>query len=226
MKNTLFTRTFIILFSIACSSCNAQVKTNDPQSTDIKPKLIKNHFIPDLAEEFMFVQSGLQDRLGNMWFVQQATEFMFMMALPEAKDFNLYLIPQNTINSSTGKRSPYVFQTGDNFVWSIMQDKSGKIWFGTSKGIYIHDPTKDYDKDEPLFRYFLDNDSLINNNNLKLMDISAMLQDRYGNIWLSSAWSKGEGIVVFDGKSLNNFTPDSINSFRSIIEKTMEICYF
>lgn len=271
MRHPFFTGTFLLFITITCNSCNGQVKTNDTQIANDHPKLIKNHFIPDLAEEFMFVQSGLQDRLGNMWFgtagngiyVYDGTSFVnfthksfinfslkedlnhndILSCLedksgniwfgtrrglirykpgegkPEAKDFNLYLIPQNTINSSTGKRSPYVFQTGDNFVWSIMQDKSGKIWFGTSKGIYIHDPTKDFDKDEPLFRYFLDNDSLINNNNLKLMDISAMLQDRDGNIWLSSAWTKGEGIVVYNGKSLTNFTPDSINSFRSIIEK-------
>jgi len=250
------------------------VKTDavkDKSITGGQTKIIKNNFLPELAEEFKFVQCCLQDKKGNMWFGtagngiyvydmksfvnfthQSFINFSLKNDLnhndilccmedktgniwlgtrrglilykptqdkPAGKDFALFLIPANTISNSSRNRLPYTLQPGDNFVWSIMQDKSGKIWFGTSRGIYTHDPSMDNDKDGPLFRRFFDSNSLINAKNLRLIDISVMLQDKNGNIWFASAWNKGEGIVRYDGKSLVNFTPDSTYSFRSIIEK-------
>jgi len=274
LTQQLLNWTIILTLIFAFTFCNEQVKTGTPKDKQIvggQSKIIKNNFLPDLVEEFKFVQCGLQDKKGNMWFgtagngiyVFDGNSFLnfthksfvnfslkedlnhndilccmedknsniwfgtrrgLIRYKPskdraESKDFTLFLIPQNTISGSTRTRLPYTFQSGDNFVWSILQDKSGKIWFGTSKGIYIHDPSADYDQDGPLFRRFFDSNSLINNNNLQLIDISVMLQDKNGNIWLSSAWHKGEGAVRYDGKSLVNFDTDSTYSFRSIIER-------
>ncbi len=264
----------LLVFICACDAQSTPRSKNSPKGKEaIKngaPKIVKNHFIPGLSEDFFFVQCGLQDKKGNMWFgtagngiyVYNGNSFVnfthksfinFFLkndlnhndilccledktgniwfgtrrgvirytpskGQAEVKDFTLFLIPENIISKPTQTRLPYTFKTGDNFVWSIMQDKTGKIWFGTSKGIYTHNPSTDNDNAGPFFTRFLDDDSLINNKQLQLIDISVILQDRKGNIWFASAWSKGEGIVRYDGKSLVRFTPDNINSFRSIIE--------
>ena len=50
-------------------------------------------------------------------------------------------------------------------------------------------------------------------------DISTMHQDRHGAYWFASAWNKGEGIIRYDGTSLIRFMPDSLRSFRAIIER-------
>jgi len=256
---------------VAFISCNGQTNTSvESAPTDGQPKIIKNHFL-QFPDEYFFVQCGLQDRKGNMWFgtagngiyVYDGKSFLnfthksfvnFKLKedlnhndilccledkngniwfgtrrglirykptkeIPGGKDFSLYLIPENTINDSSHTRLPYTMQTGENFVWSIMQDKSGKIWFGTSIGVYIHDPLTDNDNDSPLFHRFIDDKSLINKNHFQLTNISMMLQDRFHNIWFVSAWAKADGIVRYDGKTLINFTPDNNFSFRSIIER-------
>jgi ligand-binding sensor domain-containing protein len=166
----------------------------------------------------------MEDKTGHIWFGTRRGLIQYKPsgAKPEGKDFILYLIPENTISGSTRTRLPYTLQSGDNFVWSIMQDKSGKIWFGTSRGVYVHNPYTDIDNAGPLFKRFFDCHSLTNNQHLQLVNVTSMLEDRNGNIWFVSPYwtaNKGEGIVRYDGKSLVNFTPDSTYSFRSIIER-------
>lgn len=166
----------------------------------------------------------MEDKTGHIWFGTRRGLIQYKPsgAKPEGKDFILYLIPENTISGSTRTRLPYTLQSGDNFVWSIMQDKSGKIWFGTSRGVYVHNPYTDIDNAGPLFKRFFDCDSLTNNQHLQLVNVRSMLEDRNGNIWFVSPYwtaNKCEGFVRYDGKSLVNFTPDSTYSFRSIIER-------
>jgi ligand-binding sensor domain-containing protein len=248
MKKILFFLSLLVIAEIHHSSAQ---------------KVVKNHFITEYPDEFFFVQCGLQDKSGNMWFGSAGDgiyyfdgksfiNFTRMDGLchndilccmedksgiiwfgtrnglirykptgkqPEKNNFTSFLISENTISNSTHKKIPYTYAAADNFVWSMMQDKSGQIWFGTNKGVYIYNPLIRMSVDTPAFTHFLDNDKLINNNNLHLKEVSSMLDDKNGNIWFVSAWSNGEGICRYDGKSLTNFKPDSINSFRSTIER-------
>lgn len=236
------------------TACNAQNKTYS--------KVIKNHFITQYPDEFFFVQCGLQDKIGNMWFgsagdgiyrydgksfinftskdglchndilccmEDKAGNIWFGTrngiirykssgSQPGKGDFTNLLISQNIISNTTRRKIPYNYKPADNFVWSIMQDKSGTIWFGTNKGVYIHNPVNDYDEDTPLFIGFLDNDSLINQENLHLKDITGMVQDDEENIWFASGYIEGEGICRYDGKSITHFKPDDISSFRTIVK--------
>ena len=266
---------------LAFISCNGQEKLNaskEKQVTDGQPKMIKNHFITEYPEEFFFVQCGLQDKAGNMWFgtagngiyVFNGSSFVnfthksfvnfslkedlnhsdILCCLEdkagniwfgtrrgliryspsddkiENKDFRLFLIPEHTVTGSSHTRLPYTFGAGDNFVWSIMQDITGKIWFGTSRGIYVHNPLTDTDSDGPLFRRFLENDNLVNKDNLKLNDVLAIVQDKKGNIWFASGFAQNDGICCYDGKSITAFKPDGVSSFRSIMEGKDGILYF
>jgi ligand-binding sensor domain-containing protein len=253
-----------VVFFVSCEGQN-------PSSVGGSPKIKKNYFITEFPQESFFVQCGLEDKKGKMWFgtggngiycydgksfvnfnhksfinfslkedlnhndiiccmedksgnIWFGTRRGVILYKPssdkvEAKDFSLILIPANAISGNSRKRLPYKFQTGENLVWSIIQDKSGKIWVGTIKDVYVHNPSTDNDSEGPLFRRFLDNDSIINDQHLQLMCVNGMQQDRDGNIWFLSGWTEGEGLVRFDGKSVINFKPDGLNSFRSVIQR-------
>jgi ligand-binding sensor domain-containing protein len=96
-----------------------------------------------------------------------------------------------------------------NGVWSMMQDKKGTIWFGTDEGVYCYNGI--------YFTHFLDNDSVINKNGLKLKAIFSILEDKTGNLWFAACID--EGISRFDGKTLTNIIPHKdIQRVNCIIE--------
>ncbi|MEQ1906274.1 MAG: two-component regulator propeller domain-containing protein [Pirellulaceae bacterium] len=97
-----------------------------------------------------------------------------------------------------------------NEVWSIMQLKSGSLWFGTTNGLYCYDGSR--------FSRLLDDVMLINTENLKLKKIQCMLQDRSGTIWLGSGLGEVEGLCRFDGKSITTVNPKIDGWIRKIIE--------
>jgi ligand-binding sensor domain-containing protein len=93
----------------------------------------------------------------------------------------------------------------------MLQDKSGKIWFGTGDGVYIYNGFN--------FTRFLANDHIINKAGLKLKLVSDILEDKHGNIWFASGMPPGyEGLSRFDGKSVENFKPKNEGWFRNMIE--------
>lgn len=263
MKNyRLPGQAYILLFlTVLVSCCEAQNNSTEGNKSPAN-KVIKNYFITKYPQEFFFVQCGLQDEAGNMWFgtggngiyIYDGKSFVNFThndglchddilccqkdrsgniwfgtrngliryklsgQKPVKKDFTNFLISSNTINRATRSKIPYTFIPADNFVWYILEDKSGKIWFSTNKGIYIHDPLTDDENGTPLFTHFLDNDSLSNKDHLHLKDILSMLQDKKGNIWFASGCMDGEGICCYDGKSLTHVKPDGITQFRNVIE--------
>ncbi len=83
-----------------------------------------------------------------------------------------------------------------NRVWSMMQDKSGTIWFGTDDGVYC------YQKER--FTLFLDNKNILNKDNVELKAIFSMLQEDNGAILLASCI--GEGLIRFDGKTIEKIS--------------------
>ncbi len=83
-------------------------------------------------------------------------------------------------------------------VWSMFQDKSGKIWLGTiTDGVFCFDGTS--------FRRFLHNDEVKNDAGLVLNAVTGFAEDNKGNIWFTT-WF--EGICRYDGKSIVNFKPN------------------
>ncbi len=170
----------------------------------------------------------MEDKAGNIWFGTRngVIKYTLSTGKPEKKKFASLLISANTISNTTHARVPYSYRIADNFVWSIFQDKTGKIWFGTNKGIYIHDPLAYPDADTPLFTHFLDDERILNKNNLLLKGITSFAEDARGNIWFSSGYIEGEGICRYDGKSVINFKPDGITSFRTIIAGKNDDLFF
>src|SRR5436190_935938 len=103
------------------------------------------------------------------------------------------------------RKNPDIKKTAN--VHSGLQDKSGKIWFGTNNCVFCYNGNS--------FTHFLQNDGVINKSNLNLKSTTTILQDRNGNMWFTT-WF--EGVCRFDGKSITSFKPNNEVWFSSLME--------
>lgn len=79
---------------------------------------------------------------------------------------------------------------GNNFIYSILQDKKGDVWFGTDGNGLVK-----FKDDE--FIFFDENSGLDDD------VVYSIAEDHDGNIWLSTAFS---GLYSFDGNSFKNYS--------------------
>ncbi len=152
-----------------------------------------------------YVSSILEDKAGNIWFgtSEGICRFEGKNIIPVTINFMIRPILNDNYY--------YTEWSTKNTVWSIMQDKSGKIWFGTGDGVYCYNGLN--------FTRFLYNDTVINKDSLKLKLVSDMLEDKNGNIWFASGMPPGnEGFCRFDGKMIESFKPKKEGWIRNVIE--------
>jgi ligand-binding sensor domain-containing protein len=151
------------------------------------------------------VWSILEDNTGNIWFGTSngicRTDGNKIISVA----ISFYIRPVITDNSY------YTEWSTKNSVWSMLQDKSGKIWFGTGDGVYCYD--------EGNFTRLLANDNVINKDSLKLKLVSNILEDKNGNIWFASGMPPGyEGFCRYDGKMVESFKPKKEGWIRNVVE--------
>jgi ligand-binding sensor domain-containing protein len=113
-------------------------------------------------------------------------------------------------NSGTQKVKTDVYgnPSEEKAVWSIMQDKNGKFWFGTTNGIYRYDGI--------FYSHFPHNDGVKNNTGIPINKVESILEDKSGNVWFGGRGT--EGLFCFDGKDLKNFKPDGKNWAWPVLE--------
>ncbi|BBE20851.1 adenylate cyclase [Aquipluma nitroreducens] len=129
------------------------------------------------------IYSIFQDSLGAYWFGtgRGITKLTFNVSEPDEK-----------LNSP--KRGVFTHITENdglcnNLVYSILNDKSGNIWFGTNEGVSKYGGS--------LFTHYTRNEGLSNNK------VFSILKDKSGNLWFGTF---GGGIIRYDGKSFLNYT--------------------
>ena len=143
----------------------------------------------------------LEDKPGNIWF---------------GTDDGLSRYDGKTISRVTftltrpGGLGPATSQLDKISVWSILQDKNGIIWFGTSQDLYCFDG-------KSLSR-FLDNGNIVNSQSLELKWIQCLYEDPNGKIWMGSGPIAMEGVIQFDGKTVTGSKPNSDGWIRYIVE--------
>jgi ligand-binding sensor domain-containing protein len=151
------------------------------------------------------VWSILEDKSGNIWFGTSDGICRFDGKKIIPFPINDYIRPIPDKNDFYSDWAP------KTTVWSMLQDKTGKIWFGTGDGVYCYDGIS--------LTRFLNNDGVINKNSLQLKMVDCMLEDKSGNIWFASGMPPGgEGICRYDGKTVENFKPNNEGWIRTITE--------
>lgn len=150
------------------------------------------------------VWSALEDKTGNIWFGTDHGLCRY-----DGKIFNR--IPMVITNSSNLLSFiPNNNPASKNAVWSMLQDKSGKIWLGTDNGLYCYN--------ENVFTRFLDNKAVINDSSLHLKGVNRIVEAKNGHMWFSSGMTGQEGICHYDGRSITNFKPAGAGWVRTIAE--------
>ena len=125
----------------------------------------------------------LEDKDGKFWIGTEKGLCLF-----NGKTFDKIQIPLP--KNLPPNKNPY-YQ--NHWVYSMLQAKSGKIWFVTIDGVYVYDGKT--------FTHFPINEA--RNGYLTSNDkVERILEDRAGNIWLGGRTN--EGVFRYDGKSITN----------------------
>ncbi|MEO8146936.1 MAG: two-component regulator propeller domain-containing protein [Bacteroidia bacterium] len=127
----------------------------------------------------------LEDKDGKIWIGTVAG-----LCLYDGKTFTKIQIPLPK-NLPPNKNQYY---RNSHWVYSIMQAKSGKLWFVTIDGVYIYDGKSftPFIIDEAANGFLTSNDKA-----------ERILEDNAGNIWFGGRTN--EGVFRYDGKSITNF---------------------
>lgn len=147
------------------------------------------------------VWSILEDRSGNIWF---------------GTDDGVSRYDGKTISklsftaTSPGGLLSNSFGSGTNAVWSMMQDKSGTIWFGTSEDLYCYNGRS--------FVRFLDKGNILNDQKLQLKWVQCFLEDSNGTIWMGSGPIAVEGVIRLERNSISGSKPNGDGWIRSMLE--------
>ncbi len=186
----VFTLLTILLFGTAC---NGSVKKDLPKEKE-NPKFIKN--IGGNGN----VDCGLQDKAGNLWFGTSDNGLYKY----DGKSFSQFLVTDG-LNS--------------NNIYSLLEDKNGKIWIGTETGLCLYDG-KTFDKIQiPLPKNLPPNE---NEYYLNSHRVYSMIQDKNGKLWFVTI----DGIYIYDGKSFTHFplneAPNGFLTSNDKVERILE----
>jgi hypothetical protein len=149
------------------------------------------------------ILSMLEDTKGNIWFGT-------MNGLSRYDGKVMKQIPIKLQSSLPSHSSESNTSHSLNEVHSIMQDKKGMLWLGTTADVICYDGNT--------FSRFLDNHTIVNDSSLTLRSVQCMFEDRHGNIWFGSGPMAFEGIGFYNGKSLTKFRPKKEVWIRKITE--------
>jgi ligand-binding sensor domain-containing protein len=125
----------------------------------------------------------LEDKDGKIWIGTEVG-----VCLYDGKAFAKIQIP---LPKNLPPNENRFYQT--QFVYDILQDKAGKLWFATIDGVYVYDGTT--------FTPFMI-DGAVNGFLGSNDKVEHILEDRAGNLWFGGRTN--EGVYRYDGKSVSN----------------------
>ena len=120
-----------------------------------------------------------EDKTGNIWFGVNGGASRY-----DGMSFRNYVMNGDVMNEdNTGKSFPNI--RPPKSVRSIIEDKTGKLWFGTRDNAFVYDG-KSF--------------TVVTNNGNPLTNVGTIIEDKKGNIWFG-----GEGLWRYDGNTFTNF---------------------
>jgi ligand-binding sensor domain-containing protein len=173
------------------------------------------HFTVKDGLDNNIVYSILADKAGNIWVGTKTGLNRYDPSTARRSD-------SLSASEKTFTQIPIIVNRGNNTsllngVWSMMQDKKGKIWFGTDEGVYCYNPSTMIGAGGIHITRFLDDSNIFNKDTLQLKAIFSIFEDKTGKIWFGACMN--EGISRFDGKTLTNIIPyNEVRRVNNIIE--------
>lgn len=139
------------------------------------------------------VTGVIEDKAGNILFATNKGACRYNPAEDGTSGKSFIDMTQNTVLS-------------DADISCLFEDEKGRLWISAlHDGTYLYDRSAEQTGRE-IVTNFAANDSVKNDDSLRLRFITCMLADRTGNIWFG-AW-RDEGLARYDGKNLNQFRYD------------------
>jgi ligand-binding sensor domain-containing protein len=174
------------------AACNGPVKNDSPKEKE-HPKLIKTIGDPRYGN----VNSSLQDRAGNLWF--GTTENGLYKY--DGKSFRQFLKADGIISNSIN---------------DLVEDKNGKIWIGTKKGLCVYDGKAFTEIQIELPKNLPPNTNELYQTHV----VHDIMLDHTGKLWFLTI----DGVYIYDGKSFTPFIIDEdANGFLSSNDKAEHI---
>ncbi|WP_222538723.1 ligand-binding sensor domain-containing protein [Pedobacter polysacchareus] len=131
-----------------------------------------------------------KDKIGNIWFGTEGGASRY-----DGKSFRNFKMQEGVVSANTDSTHVSFYQQPlpeghwtHNDVNAIIEDKTGKLWFGTRGYARVYDGkrlTKILNKDGKPFE-----------------NVRSIIKDKNGNIWLGG----NDGLWHYDGKIFTNFT--------------------
>lgn len=166
-----FSFLFVLLFCMACN----ETKNTEVLQEMAHPKLIKTIGAPNYGS----VGCSLEDKEGNLWF--GTTENGLYKY--DGKTFQQFLI-KDGLNS--------------NYVTSLLEDSTGKIWIGTDIGLCLYDGKSITQIEIPLPKNFPPNENELYRNSKRVF---SMMQAKNRVLWFATI----NGVFTYDGESFSPF---------------------
>jgi ligand-binding sensor domain-containing protein len=175
----------IILGTMFLFTCSGQLKTKQQATISVEQAKL---MMPHSSNEGDNVHRVIQDRTENLWFATTGN--------------GVYRYDGKTFTNFTTKDGLL-----SNGVFAMLQDKTGKIWFGTDHGLSCFDG-KTFSQIPITF-----NENRIGNfEKVQASNIfvNTILQDKKGMFWFASE----SGVFCYDGKEFTWFidNPNIVNA--------------
>jgi len=127
-----------------------------------------------------------EDKTGDIWFGANGGVSRY-----DGDTIRNYIIGEDSmIEDSTGTIIPNL-QRPPNEVNSIVEDKTGKYWFGTRGYTFVYDGKRF---------------TAVTQNNRPFTNVRWIIEDKKGNIWLGG----NDGLWQYDGNEFTNITKDFV----------------
>jgi len=137
------------------------------------------------------IYAMVEDGAGNIWFATDNGASRY-----DGKKFTTISIAE--IQGIRSGLYPPASTSVTNAVWNILQDKTGKLWFGTAAGIFLYNGQS--------FSRFEQNKGIVNNNAESVGNVEYMVEDKTGKVWYGGRMTTG--VFRFDGRTMTHFKPD------------------
>ncbi|MCB0629288.1 MAG: two-component regulator propeller domain-containing protein [Saprospiraceae bacterium] len=120
------------------------------------------------------IENMLQDSRGHFWFSDWQALYLYDPTDESIQCFRHEVLDEHSLN--------------DSYVSAIYEDKQGRIWVGTPKGLNCWDPEAQH------FQRISPADYLPDLDNPLLSYITSIEEDAKGNLWLGT----GDGLLYYD----------------------------